>query len=90
MFRVTSSRPVFVRGTPGIDLGFGWIVRTATYVRGSGTRTLVFSYRVQPGDSASGVTLGSAIVGGLLRDSIGNSSSSGLPGFAGRRIRVAG
>jgi hypothetical protein len=91
VFRVTFSRPVVVSGTPGIDLGVGSIVRTATYVRGSGTRTLVFSYRVQPGDSApSGVTLGSAIVGGLLRDSIGNSASGGLPGFAGRRIRVVG
>jgi len=91
VFRVTFSRPVFVTGAPAIELGLGTIVRTAAYVRGSGTRTLTFRYRVQPGDSApSGIRLGSAIVGGLMRDSIGNPAALGLPGFAGRRIRVSG
>ena len=78
-------------GPPTIELGLGPIVRTATYVRGSGTRTLTFRYTVQPGDSApSGIRLGSAIVGGLLRDSIGNQADTHLPGFAGRRVRVSG
>ena len=91
VFRVTFSRPVFVTGAPTIELGLGPMVRTANYVRGSGTRTLTFRYTVQPGDSApSGISLGSAIVSGLLRDSIGNHASTGLPSFAGRRIRVSG
>ena len=45
--------PVFVTGAPQLELETGAVDRMASYVSGSGTNTLVFSYTVQPGDTAS-------------------------------------
>jgi hypothetical protein len=58
-------------GTPTIALTVGSTARTASYVSGSGTATLVFRYTVPVGDlDANGVLLGSAISlnGGTIRN----------------------
>ena len=44
------AKPVTVTGTPRLALSVGSGTREAVYARGSGTRTLVFEYRVARGD----------------------------------------
>jgi len=75
-FTVTFSENVTVRGTPFIQLTLaGQVGRRATYVSGSGTRTAVFEYRVQAGDTAPrGPTMATTIglAGGAITDAAGN------------------
>jgi hypothetical protein len=58
-------------GTPSIPVTIGAILRNATYVSGSGSTALVFSYTVQPGElDTDGIALGAVVVlnGGTLSD----------------------
>ena len=77
-FTVTFSDTVTVTGMPSLDLTVGANSRSATYVSGSGTASLVFRYTVQPGETdADGIALGSSLVlnGGALS---GPGGSAGL------------
>ncbi len=71
---VASSEVVVVdtsKGTPTLQLNDG---RTAVYEDGSGTKTLTFSYRVMPGDSATNLAVtGLATNGGTITDPAGNA-----------------
>lgn len=49
-FRVLFDQPVFVTGTPSIQVIVGSATRAANYVSGSGTMELTFTYVVQSGD----------------------------------------
>ena len=63
-------------GTPRLTLTIGSTTRYATYVSGSGTTALVFSYTVQAGDfDGDGVALGASVDlnGGTLRDAASNN-----------------
>lgn len=51
--RVVFSGAVTVTGTPLLQLETGSVDRSATYVSGSGSATLVFTYQVQSGDSSA-------------------------------------
>jgi len=52
-FRVKFNEPVIVTGQPTLPIRIGDSVRQAVWSgRGSGTRSLVFTHTVQPGDSA--------------------------------------
>lgn len=51
--RVTFSGAVNVVGTPLLQLETGAVDRSASYVSGSGTATLAFTYVVQSGDSSA-------------------------------------
>ena len=56
---VTFNTPVKVTGTPTATLWLDGVWKGAAYRGGSGTRKLVFEYRVQAGDrDANGVTIG--------------------------------
>ncbi|HXH30000.1 MAG TPA: hypothetical protein VNJ01_04240 [Bacteriovoracaceae bacterium] len=71
-FISTFSRPVTVSGTPRISLNLGGAVTYATYVSGSGTTALTFSYTVIANDEdADGIALNSPLElnGGLIKDS---------------------
>ena len=76
---------VTTAGNPSMPITIGGITRQATYASGTGTSTIVFSYQLGSGDSASGlansVTVGSAIAlnGGTIRDINGNDASLTLP-----------
>lgn len=50
---VTFSEPVTVTGTPQLTLETGAVDRTATYLSGSGSNTLTFTYTTQAGDDTS-------------------------------------
>ena len=55
--RVSFNRAVRVMGTPQLALAIGDATRQATYVSGTGTLNLVFSYAVQVGDTdADGIS----------------------------------
>ncbi|RLS51773.1 MAG: hypothetical protein DWH87_00005, partial [Planctomycetota bacterium] len=88
-FRVTFSENVFVSPfsgppalrpnmTPFIELAFGAVKRRASYESGSGTKTLVFSYKIQAGDKApGGIGLSSLVslsVGNWITDQAGNNA----------------
>jgi hypothetical protein len=77
-FAVTFSENVFVKGKPFIGLTLdGGVSRRAEYVSGSGTKTLVFQYRIQSGDrAAKGPAMASSISpgGGSIADSAGNAA----------------
>jgi Ca2+-binding RTX toxin-like protein len=83
---VLFSEVVFVNtagGTPTLLLETGSNDRAATYLSGSGTRVLRFSYTVQAGDTSADldVTSSSALVlnGGTIKDAAGNSAVLTLP-----------
>jgi formylglycine-generating enzyme required for sulfatase activity len=88
-FRVTFSENVFVSPfsgppalrpnmTPFIELAFGAVKRRASYESGSGTKTLVFSYKIQAGDKApGGIGLSSLVAlsaGNWITDQAGNNA----------------
>jgi len=83
--------------TPYIELTIGGVKRKASYQSGSGTSTLVFSYKIQAGDKETGANgigianLVSLAAGNWIRDAAGNDASlnfsSKLPGTM-PRIRI--
>lgn len=76
--KLTYDSPITVVGTPRLVLGFGAVTRYATYLSGSGTNQLTFSYVSQLADSAAAITLASPVDlnGGTLTGS--NSSAADL------------
>jgi hypothetical protein len=66
-FTLLMNAVTVVSGTPTIALNSGG---TASYVSGSGTNTLVFSYTVQSGNTAS--TLAVTSISGTAKDDVGN------------------
>ncbi len=76
-------------GTPTLLLETGAVDRQATYLSGSGTDTLVFSYTVQSGDRNADLDYAStaalALNGSAIRDSGSNNAQLTLatPGTAG-------
>jgi hypothetical protein len=85
---LTMSEAVLVSGTPTLSLNSNG---TATYLSGSGSNTLLFSYTVSPSDAAvpslsiSQVNLPN---GATVQDAAGNSAvlSGALTGFPGLEI----
>ena len=91
-FSVTFSETVYVKPyngpaalqanmTPYIELTIGGVKRRASYQSGSGTNTLVFSYKIQTGDKetgANGIGIASLLslnAGNWIADAAGNNSS---------------
>ncbi|MBF9149677.1 Ig-like domain-containing protein [Novosphingobium jiangmenense] len=76
---VAFSENVVVTGTPTITLANGG---TASYVSGSGTSTLVFSYTAGAGESTADLaTAASNALTGTIKDSVGNAvTASGFNG----------
>lgn len=72
-FGVTLSATAQVTGTPQLEILIGQSKRLATYVEGSGTRTLTFEYVVRKGDNASSVSVGQKLVF-ARRSSIGTGT----------------
>ena len=70
-----------VNMTPYIELTIGGVKRRASYQLGSGTNTLVFSYKIQTGDKetgANGIGIASLLslnAGNWIADAAGNNSS---------------
>ena len=78
-FTVTFSEPMTVTGVPRLQAVIGSTVRNIPYVLGTGTRSLVFRYKLQATDhDADGIALlGQAVLaGGTILDKAGNSPSS--------------
>jgi len=68
---LTMSEIVDVTGAPALALNDG---ESATYVRGSGTTTLVFSYSVQAWDHVTSLQLTGTVSGGSIKDLAGNAA----------------
>ena len=77
--RVTFSELVTVTGSPTLTLETGTTDRTATFVSGSGSSTLVFSYSVQAGDTAADLdyvsTVALSLNGGTIKSSADSSDA---------------
>ncbi|PUZ25346.1 hypothetical protein DCC81_13670 [Chitinophaga parva] len=74
-FTVHYSENVAITGTPKLPIIIGTQPVQASYVSGSGTNLLVFTYTVQNGDlDMDGIALGSALIlnGGSIKDGISN------------------
>lgn len=74
-FTVHYSENVTITGTPKLPIIIGTQPVQASYVSGSGTSLLVFTYTVQNGDQdMDGIALGSALIlnGGSIKDGISN------------------
>ena len=76
---VTMSENTIVTGTPTYTVDVGGASKAASYVSGSGTDTLVFSYTVTSGDAdaGGGVTAAAnalALSGGTLTDAAGHNA----------------
>lgn len=79
-FTVNFNEAVFVDtggGTPRIAMVIGSTTRYATYVSGSGSSVLQFSYTVASGDAdTDGISVGALSAnGGTLRDAAGNNAT---------------
>ncbi|WP_211236856.1 Ig-like domain-containing protein [Chitinimonas koreensis] len=74
-------------GTPTLLLETGATDRVATYLSGSGSNTLTFSYTVQAGDSSADLDYAStaalALNGGTIRNGAGDDASTLLPATGG-------
>lgn len=85
---VTFSEVVTVTGTPTLSFNFG-APAIATYVSGSGTTTLIFSYTIATGDNITGIDYASTTSLGLGAGSIVGASGTAAtltlpqPGAAG-------
>lgn len=70
-------------GTPTLKLETGSTDRTAGYVSGSGSSTLLFSYTVQSGDATTDLdysaTNALTLNGGTIQDTVGNEATLTLP-----------
>ncbi len=75
---------VHVTGSPRIELDTGAAAGMAAYDYGSGSRTLVFEYRVLPDDVADDLdytgTGALTLNGGTIKDAAGNDADRMLPG----------
>ncbi len=80
---VKLSEAVTVTGTPTLALATGGAGRTATYVSGTGSDTLMFSYVVQPGDTSLDLNYAAtnslSLSGGTITDLAGNAANLTLP-----------
>jgi methionine-rich copper-binding protein CopC len=80
---VFSDSATVTSGTPTIILATGATSRTAAYVSGSGTTTLLFEYTVQSGDVSSDLdyvaTSSLQLNGAFIRNGAGDSLSTILP-----------
>lgn len=67
-----------VTGTPTIDLDIGGTMVSASYVSGSGSDTLIFSYTIQPGQNdGNGIAIAAIQpAGGTIVDLVGHALSS--------------
>ena len=76
--QVTFSKTLRVTGTPHLALKIGAANRNALYTTGTGTRTLVFEYRVTEGDAdTDGMSIERDKLsrnGGTITDAIGNAA----------------
>ncbi|MES2943071.1 MAG: FG-GAP-like repeat-containing protein, partial [Pseudomonadota bacterium] len=88
--RVAFTENVFVAGgIPTLTLETGAVDRTASYISGSGTSTLTFTYTVQAGDTSADLDFTSnsalALNGATIQDAAGNNAVLTLaaPGAAG-------
>ena len=91
-FTVTFSEPVVVTGAPRLQAVIGTSVRSMAYVRGTGTNSLVFSYKLQATDhDADGIELQSQIVPGTgaIRDRGGNPTILTLPSIGTSGVKVS-
>ena len=84
---VTMSENTTVTGTPTYTVDVGGASKAASYVSGSGTDTLVFSYTVTSGDADAegGVTAAAnalALSGGTLTDAAGNAADVSVSAVA--------
>ncbi|MNO65850.1 Endo-1,4-beta-xylanase A precursor [compost metagenome] len=79
-FTVHMSESVDVTGTPSIGIFIGGSAVRASYVSGSGSGELLFSYTVQAGQTdADGITIGAlSLDGGSIKDSVGNDADRTL------------
>ena len=78
--RVTMSETVTVTGTPQLTLVIGTTEKTAGYILGTGTKTLVFQYKVAAGDGddTDGVSVKAnalSLNGGTITDSVENAAT---------------
>ncbi|WP_201339209.1 beta strand repeat-containing protein [Isorropodon fossajaponicum symbiont] len=77
---VAMSEATTVTGTPTYTIDVGGVSKTASYVSGSGTSSLKFSYTIATGDTdtAGGITSGTGalvLAGGTLKDGAGNAAA---------------
>jgi hypothetical protein len=90
-FTVTFTEAVLVTGVPRLQAVIGTTLRSITYVRGTGTKSLVFSYKIQATDKdADGIALQSQIVlgTGTIRDRGGNPTILTLPSIVTSGVKV--
>ena len=80
---VTFNENITVNGTPTLALETGAVDRVATYVSGSGSNVLTFSYTVQNGDVSQDLDYASSLAistnGGILIGSGGFQADFSLP-----------
>jgi hypothetical protein len=80
---VAMSEAVIVTGTPTLALNTTPTSRNATYLSGSGTNSLSFTYTVQATDTAADLNYAAtSSLSGTIKDASDNSATLTLPGLA--------
>jgi methionine-rich copper-binding protein CopC len=84
---VFSTAATVTGGTPSLTLNAGSVTRSASYISGSGTETLLFEYTVQSGDSSLDLdyvgTSSLSLNGADIRNNAGDALSTILPATGG-------
>lgn len=86
-FTLQMDEPWSVNGNPTLSLNSGG---KASYVSGSGTSTLVFTYTVKSGESAANLAITSVnLNGGSIRDAFGNNANmaGAITSFSGLTVQ---
>jgi hypothetical protein len=81
LISITFSEPVYVTGVPQLTLDTGGPGFMINYISGTGTDTIAFSYTVEVGHNSADLEYLSttALIGGIINDSIGNIADRTLP-----------
>ena len=86
---VSTSEPVTVTGTPTLQLNDNEV---ATYVSGSGSSALIFSYTVQPSDKTTDLKVTGLNLpnGASIEDQAGNSLAGSITADLGLEVNISG
>ncbi|RYZ19449.1 MAG: hypothetical protein EOP49_48410, partial [Sphingobacteriales bacterium] len=96
--KVNFTRAMTVTGTPVLALNTS-PAKSASYLSGSGSSTLIFRYTIATGDTAADLNYAAtgSLTAGTIKDSAGNDANRTLPGTAtsnslggSKNIEVAG
>lgn len=91
VFTLRFTEPVYVTGTPTFQTQLGTGNKTTSYINGSGTNTLSFSFKVARTDNdvTGGFNFDGVLTGGTIKDASGNDASLDFSSIKGTAVTAS-